>query len=61
MKKLFYNGVIITVNDKQPKATSLLVEDGLITAVGDTDNLMSFKDDMTELMTFRGTQCYLDL
>lgn len=54
MKKLFYNGVIITVNDKQPKATSLLVEDGLITAVGDTDNLMSFKDDMTELIDLQG-------
>lgn len=28
MKQLYYNGTIITVNDLQPTAEALLVEDG---------------------------------
>lgn len=40
MKTLYYNGKIITVNDAQPQAEALLVEDGKIIVVG-TLNTMS--------------------
>lgn len=38
--KLFFNGDIITVNDKQPKAEAVLVEDGKIKAVGSNEDLL---------------------
>lgn len=48
MKTLFYNGTIITVNDNQPTAEALLVEDGRILAVGSLDSMEALKDDTIE-------------
>ena len=44
MKQLYYNGNIITMNDVQPKAEAVLLEDGRIVAVGSTAELMEQKE-----------------
>ena len=54
MKKLYHNGTIITVNDQQPKAEALLVEDGTIKAVGDLATVMALKDERTEMIDLAG-------
>lgn len=40
MKQLYYNGNIITMNEAQPKAEAVLLEDGVILAVGSSEALM---------------------
>lgn len=45
MRKLYYNGNVITMNDAQPTAEAVLLEDGIIVAVGSTDELMKIKED----------------
>ncbi len=54
MKTLYYNGKIITVNDAQPQAEALLVEDGKIIAVGTQNTVSVLKDDATELVDLQG-------
>lgn len=54
LKKLFYNGTILTVNDAQPQAEALLVEDGLIKAVGSLDAVRAYQDADTELIDLDG-------
>lgn len=44
MKQLYYNGNIITMNKMCPKAQAVLLEDGIIAAVGATDDLMQQKE-----------------
>ena len=44
MKQLYYNGNIITMNEAQPKAEAVLLEDGRIVAVGSTAELMEQKE-----------------
>lgn len=53
-KKLFFNGDIITVNDNQPKAEAVLVEDGIIKAVGTNDELLAQADADTEKIDLTG-------
>lgn len=48
MKKVYYNGEIITVNDEQPVADAILIEDGKIVAVGEWENMQHDIDDATE-------------
>lgn len=54
MKTLYYNGKIITVNDAQPQAEALLVEDGKIIAVGTLNTMSVLKDDATQLVDLQG-------
>lgn len=54
MKKLFYNASIITVNDAQPTAEALLVEDGKILAVGTLADVQALVDDTTEKIDLEG-------
>ena len=37
MRTLYYNGNVITMNEAQPKAEAILVEDGKIVAVGSNE------------------------
>lgn len=53
MKQLYYNGNIITMNEMQPRAEAVLLEDGKIIAVGNTDELME-KRDGAHLMNLDG-------
>ena len=54
MKQLFYNAHFITVNDAQPVAEALLVEDGKIIAVGSYDRLSEMVDTQTEKIDLQG-------
>lgn len=40
MRTLYYNGNVITMNEAQPKAEAILVEDGRIVAVGSSEALL---------------------
>ncbi len=40
MRTLYYNGNVITMNEAQPKAEAILVEDGRIVAVGSSEELL---------------------
>lgn len=57
MKQLYYNGTIITVNDLQPTAEALLVEDGKIVAVGTLAGMKGSQDETTELIDLDGKRC----
>ncbi|MDE6182244.1 MAG: amidohydrolase, partial [Eubacteriales bacterium] len=55
MKKIiYYNGTILTVNDKMPEAEAVMVEDKKIKKVGSKDEILSLKDDNTELVDLEG-------
>lgn len=43
-KTLYFNGNVVTVDDKQPKAEAVLVEDGKIIAVGSSGELLKQKE-----------------
>lgn len=45
MRQLYYNGNIITMNEAQPQAEAVLLEDGRIIAVGDTETLRAQRGD----------------
>ena len=45
MKQLYYHGNIITMNEQQPKAEAVLLEDGKICAVGTDAELLREKED----------------
>lgn len=40
MRTLYYNGNVITMNEAQPKAEAILVENGRIVAVGSSEALL---------------------
>mgnify|MGYP002568527375 CR=1 FL=1 len=44
MRTLYYNGNVITMNEAQPKAEAILVEDGKIVAVGSNEDLMEQRE-----------------
>ncbi len=54
MKKLYYNGKVITVNEKQMEAEAVLVENGKIIKVGSNDELLALVDDATEKVDLEG-------
>ena len=45
MRQAFFNGNIITMNDAQPKAEALLLEDGVIVAVGSNEEILDQRGD----------------
>ena len=47
-KKIYFNGNIITVNKEESLAQAVLVENGLIKAVGSNEEILSLCDDSTE-------------
>lgn len=50
MKKIYHHAQIITMNEKQPHAQALRVEDGLITHVGSNEEILALKDDESQLI-----------
>ncbi len=51
---VYSNGKIITVNDKQPKATAVAVKNGNIVYVGDIRGVKPFISDTTEQVDLKG-------
>ncbi len=54
MKKVFFNGEIITVDDTQNEAEAILVEDGKITKVGSKEDVFKLVDETTEKVDLEG-------
>ena len=52
MKKIYYNGDFITLENYEIEA--MLVEDGIIKKVGDLEKVLSLKDDETKLIDLDG-------
>lgn len=54
MIKLFYGGTIITMDEENPRAEAVLVEDGKIAAVGTYDELIGEAGEDVDLIDLRG-------
>lgn len=54
MKKLFFNGDIVTVNENQMTAEAVYVENGKIVDIGSDDALLKYKVDGVELIDLDG-------
>lgn len=61
MRKLYFNGTIITVNENRPTVEAVLIENGKIIKVGSKDEVFELKDSETELVDLEGKRCCLDL
>ncbi len=53
-KTLYYNAQVITMDDRLPEAQAVLVEDGKITRVGSSEELLAFRDSATVLRDLEG-------
>lgn len=51
---LFFNGDILTVNDRAPSAEAIAVKDGKIIYVGERKGAQEFKGDNTQLVDLKG-------
>ncbi len=51
---IYHNGIIITINDAQPRAEAVAVMDGKILAVGTKDEVLKRKGDATKLIDLKG-------
>ena len=53
-KKLYFNGHVITVDNNESIAEAVLVENGLIKAVGTNEEILSLKDEETIIVDLEG-------
>ena len=54
MRKIYFNGNIITVNDKEPTVDAVLVENGKIVKIGLKEEILKLKNEDTELVDLDG-------
>ena len=54
MRKIYFNGNIITVNDKQPRVEAVLIENGRIIKTGLKEEIIKLKNEVTELVDLNG-------
>lgn len=54
MRKIYFDGTIITINDKEPIVEAVLVENGKIVKVGLKEEILKEKDENTELINLEG-------
>lgn len=54
MRKIYFNGNIITVNDKEPIVDAVLVENGKIIKIGSKEEILKLKNENTELVDLDG-------
>ena len=54
MKKIFFNGKIITMNNKEPMVEAVLIDDEKIVKIGSKDEILNEKDENTELIDLDG-------
>lgn len=52
--KVFTNGIIYTVDEQNPKVEAVAVKDGLILAVGTTEEIQKFVGEATEVIDLQG-------
>ena len=53
-KKLYFNGNVITVNNKEEVVQAVAIEDGKIIKVGTNEEILSLKDNNTEVIDLEG-------
>ena len=53
-KKLYFNGNVITVNNKEEVVQAVAIEDGKIIKVGTNEEILSLKDNDTEVIDLEG-------
>jgi predicted amidohydrolase YtcJ len=51
---VYINGIIYTVDEANPKAQAVAVKDGLIMAVGSTEEIQAYVDESTEVIDLQG-------
>jgi len=51
---IFYNGVILTMNDDQPQEQAIAIKDESILAVGSNQDILALQDAETELIDLQG-------
>lgn len=54
MRKIYFNGNIITVNEKEPIIDAVLIEDGKIIKTGSKEDILKLKNEDTELVDLDG-------
>ena len=54
MRKIYFNGNIITINDKEPITDAVLIEDGKIIKTGLKDDLLKLAEEEVELIDLQG-------
>ena len=54
MRKIYFNGNIITVNEKEPRIDAVLIEDGKIIKTGSKEEILKLKNEDTELIDLDG-------
>ena len=54
MPKIFYNGNIVTFQNKDHTAEAIFVNDGSIVLVGSNEEVLELKDDSTEMVDLQG-------
>ncbi len=54
MKQIYYHGNLITMEEGQPKAEAIAIEDGRILAVGSEQEVMAYKDEHTTCHDLQG-------
>jgi predicted amidohydrolase YtcJ len=52
--QVFLNGIVYTVNEVNPKAEAVAVKNGMILAVGTSDDIRDFIGDATEVIDLQG-------
>lgn len=53
-KKLYFNGNVITVNNKEEVVQAVAIEDDKIIKVGTNEEILSLKDNDTEVIDLEG-------
>ncbi len=54
MDKIFYNGRVLTIEDKEPVTEALIIKDSLIAGVGSNEKMLSEKNSKTEIIDLQG-------
>ena len=54
MKKIYFNGKIVTVNEKEPMVEAVLIEDGKIVKIGSKEELLKLVDENIEQVDLDG-------
>lgn len=58
MDTIFYNGIVITMDERMPRSQAVAVKDGVIFAVGNDEEILSLKTSKTKLIDLQGAALY---
>lgn len=58
MDTIFYNGIVITMDEMHPRAQAVAVKDGLVFSVGSNEEMLALKNDATQCVDLGGAALY---